>query len=161
MAVFQSTRKYYHFYRYGLGAIGVFLLLFNVILVLFELEITINDKDVIASWDNTWFMPIISILFLAIHFLIHKKAAYVKIWSDNVQIESSDGIKEYKTDSIEKIKHIQFIKPPLYIIKIKGAPRTYFFVIYDLYIEFGGFVKDLSTSKQKLDEIKDTLPNNG
>tara|TARA_B100000508_G_C11446500_1_gene271665 strand:+ start:177 stop:659 length:483 start_codon:yes stop_codon:yes gene_type:complete len=158
MAVFQSTRKYYHFYRYGLGAIGIFLLLFNVILVLFELEITINDNDVIASWENTWFMPIISILLLAIHFLIYKKAAYVKIWSDNVLVESSDGIKEYKTDSIEKIKHIQFLKPPLYIIKIKGAPRTYFFVIYDLYIEFGGFVKDLSTNRQKLDEIKDTLP---
>jgi hypothetical protein len=96
---------------------------------------------------------------LLIHFLISRKASNVQIFSDAISVESSEDIIEYDLKDVEVLEQIQFFQPPLYRLKIKGAPRTYIFVIHAMYIEFGAFVKDLSDDRNQLEKIKNTLPN--
>lgn len=159
MAAFQSTKTYYHVYRYGLGAMAVFIIGLTVTLILTESEISINDQDLIATWTNTWFLFLMGLVLLGIHVVVNRKASYVQIFSDTVSVESSDGIHEYNLKDVEVLEQIQFFQPPLYRLRIKGAPRTYIFVLNAMYLEFGGFVKDLSDDRNQLEKIKNTLPN--
>lgn len=152
---FKSKKKYYHFYRYGFISIAIFILLVWLYLILTERTININGADKTATLENSWMMPIISFVLLGVHMLLHAKAAYIEIDNQIIKIENKNGIIEANVDDIEKINQIQFVKPPLYRLKMKGSKKTYLFVIYDLYIEFGGYIKDLSNKRDILDEIKE------
>lgn len=157
MGAFESNRLYYFIFRYGFGILSVFLAIFFAAIILTEETISINGEDQVASLSNLGifmlFIPVITVL----HFMVTSKAARVKIHGDEVSIESKDGIQVYKLDSVAKIEQVQFVKPPLYRIRVSTVDKDYLFIINDFYVEFNGVVKDFSQKRESLDRIKTTI----
>lgn len=160
MKKFTSTKKYYYFYRYGFLSISLLLLILSIYLIGTGSVISINDIEKEATISNTWPMLLIAVIVGLIHLLVYRKAAYIEINEEKIRIESAGGIFQYNIDNIEKINQIQFLRPPLYRLKLIDPKKSYFFVVYDFYVDFGGFISDLSTKRTLLDEIKEKTLHN-
>jgi hypothetical protein len=158
MGAFESNRQYYFIFRYGFGILSIFLAVLFASIILTESTVSINGEDEIASFSNLGIFMLFIPMSAVLHFIVRSKAAHVKILGDEVSIESIDGINTYKLNSITSIRQVQFVKPPLYQIRVSPINKNYIFIINDFYLEFNGVVKDLSQKRESLDRIKANIP---
>ncbi len=152
---FKSSKKYYYFLRFGLISIATILFISWILAIYFGIEISINGQDQIATMDNTLIILILPILLASIHFFMHSKIAYVQINGQDIIVESKSGIIETTSHKIESINQIQFVNPPMYKVKFSDSKKLYIFIINKFYLQFGGFVADLSSDSHKIKSFKD------
>lgn len=144
MTKYKSSKQYYYFLKFGFSIFTLIVIIIWILLLGLDKTVIINNIEYEASFNNTWWLIIPIILFTILHFITTKKASYIEIENDNLKIQSKAGIKTVTIDQIEFIRQIPNIKPPMYRLKIKDNKNIYVFVIYRFYLEFAGFVKDLS-----------------
>jgi hypothetical protein len=150
MTNFKSSKKYYYFLRFGLISIAMMFLLGWILAVYLGIEISINGENQIATVENSLFVVVIPIILVIIHLIINPKISYVQIIGQDINIQSRSGILKKMTTDIDAINQIQFVNPPLYKLKFKDSKKSYIFVINKLYVQFGGYVADLSSDSKNI-----------
>lgn len=151
---FNSSEYYYQAIKFLFPLISVLLTIFGLVLIFLKIDITVGEITEPASFSNLYELFIFSGIILIITLSIRNKIAYVEFRRDKTTITSVNGQHEIDNKNIKSINQIQFVYPPLYLLKIRNSNKSYLFIIYKEYVKFNGFVKDTSIDRDRLDELK-------
>ena len=149
---FNTSNYYYQAFRFLFPLLGVVLILTFAILIYFQVELNINGSLQKSSIENISELLYLAIIFLAISLPIRNKIAYVE-FRVNISKLTSGSTKEFETKDIESIKQIQFVFPPMYSMKLKDDNKKYLFIIHKEYLQFGAYVKDISSDGERIKEL--------
>lgn len=89
--------------------------------------------------------------------LVKDKFAIVKLGGQKITIQNKGQHKQVSWQDVEEVKQIGFIFPPLYKLKIRDLPESYWFNTEPTYLNASGFVTDLSDMGQLIKKKKKEL----
>lgn len=134
-ARFKSSVFGYYSLKYGLGLLGF-------IFVLSLVNNVLMTSSIAEVESGKWRLFIGGFIAILLQLFLFKRVSSIRIDEERVYVKSSDGHRIYPIDQIEKIERIKFIQPPIYRIKINGAPRYYLFLSGFAYLNVNGIIKE-------------------
>lgn len=154
----MESNKFYHYvFKFSFLAIAVIVGIVTIQSWLYPESVTVNGEPGTRDPFESLIFSLISVAAFLIFLLLKDKFAIVKLGGQNITIQNKRQHKHLPWQDVEEIKQIGFIYPPLYKLKTKDSPESYWFNTEPTYLNVGGFVTDLSDMGQLIKKKKEEL----
>jgi hypothetical protein len=140
----ESNRTYHYLFKYAFLIVGLLTMIVPVISFVFPESVEINGETGSTDFTTTIIMGLIGLTVLLIFFVIKDKFAVVELGNQTITIKQNGEERTVNWLDVVSVSQIQFVQPPLYILKTKDADETIWFNTEPKYISINGFTSDLS-----------------
>lgn len=140
----QSNKTYHKLFKYGLLAIGFLIFIISGISRFFPHLIVMNGESLEKDFVTTMIFRMIVIFLIIFFFAIKNKFVLVTLGNQSIVFKNGEWEENVNWMEAESLSLIQLVYPPLYMIKIKGIEKTFWFNTNNDFINAGGLTGDLS-----------------
>lgn len=155
--IMESNKLYHYIFKFSFLAISVIVGIVAIQSWLYPESVIVNGEPRTKDAFESLIFGLISIAAFLFFLLVKDKFAIVKLGGQNITIQKKGQHKHLSWLDVDEVKQIGFIYPPLYKLKIKDFPESYWFNTAPTYLNISGFVTDMSDMGQLIKKKKKEL----